>query len=614
MRNFKVKLSLRYKLLFLLTALPVVSLGLYLAMAADLFQKDKVAYVFDSSATVSRSLATETRTELQAAYASLRVIAEHYDFNQRQFGDVGKDLFTKNSKVQALLLFRREADGQYTKLGQLNKDGAQAQSFVANIPLLTKLRDLAVENALYVNEAPGRGGAVSLSFRLGEKTDPGHMVIMALYQADDMVDAFNSVGLYSNLILTRQGLRSIGSEDASAADLEVLRDVLHSSANDGAAERKMENGASYLISFATVGLGDLVVVSKVDKAKALKAVEVLLTKSILFFVALIAITLLISVFAANRLTSALRELFDATTKIAQGDFSVRVKPRSDDEVGGLTQSFNYMAGEVSRLIQATAQKARMESELATVKAVQETLFPPAQSQFGPLRIMGHFEPASECGGDWWNYSRVGNKIFIWIGDVTGHGAPAALLTSAARSAAAVIEGLPDMTPGKAMSIMNRAIQRTSKGQIMMTFFLASIDLEENTFTYACASHDPPYLLRHTGNQLTRKDLQPLNEVNGPRLGDQKEFIYPEVTLAFNPGDMLFFYTDGIMDVESPDRRKLGERAFLKSVLESANMGKGVDSKVNVIRKSLEDHRQGQDLIDDVTIVVCEYEMIQRAAA
>src|SRR5205823_2940179 len=117
------------------------------------------------------------------------------------------------------------------------------------------------------------------------------------------------------------------------------------------------------------------------------------------------------------------------------------------EVGGLAESFNYMAAEVSRLMSETAEKARMQSELATVKTVQETLFPASQSQFGPIRIKGHFEPASECGGDWWNYSRVEDKIFLWIGDATGHGAPAALITGAACSAAAVIEGLPDMSPG-----------------------------------------------------------------------------------------------------------------------------------------------------------------------
>jgi sigma-B regulation protein RsbU (phosphoserine phosphatase) len=369
-----------------------------------------------------------------------------------------------------------------------------------------------------------------------------------------------------------------------------------------------------LISYASVGFGDLTVVSKVDKTKALKAVDVLIFKSLIFFVALIALTLVISVIASGQLTSTLLELFDGTQQIAQGDFSVRVEARSRDEVGGLAESFNFMAGEVSRLMTETAEKARMESELATVSAVQETLFPKAQAKFGPLRITGHFEPASECGGDWWSYSLVGTKVYLWVGDATGHGAPAALITSAARSAAAVIDILPEMTPGKALTIMNHAIHQTSKGQIMMTFFMASIDLYEGTLTYASASHDPPYLMRSKDQKLVKKDLVPLNDVNGPRLGDKPDFEYEDITVPFAPGDQIFLYTDGVLDVENSNGKKWGERTFLKTILDAANGSGDVNQKIENVRNTMNGFRSGAQLIDDVTMVMIEFEKAEKAAA
>ena len=102
MSKFKIGLSLRYKLLALLITIPLVSLGLYLLMATDLFQKDKVAYVFDSSATVSRSLATQARMEINASYASYRAIVENFDFTAGDFNQAGKDLFGKSPRAQAL--------------------------------------------------------------------------------------------------------------------------------------------------------------------------------------------------------------------------------------------------------------------------------------------------------------------------------------------------------------------------------------------------------------------------------------------------------------------------------------------------------------------------------
>ncbi|MBX3020760.1 MAG: SpoIIE family protein phosphatase [Bdellovibrionales bacterium] len=613
MNQFKIRFSLRYKLLLMLITLPLISLGLYLMMATDLFQADKVAYVYDSSATVSRGLSTQMRMETENAYAAMRTVVENFDFASNDFNAVAKDLFAKNKRMYAVLLFRRNDGGEYIRVGQLAKEESTAQNFTANVDLLTRLRDSAVKNTVFVGENIEAPGAISASFRLGNREELNHMVVMGLYQAKDLLDTFSARGMYSSFVVTRSGQIAIGAMDVVGTDLDVLRTVLKANSKEGTAETRLSDGQAYLISYSDVELGDLTVISKVDKKKALKAVEVLVIKSLLFFAALLASTLLISVFASNAMTSTLRELLDATSKIASGDFNVKIKARSKDEVGGLAENFNWMAGEVSRLMNATAEKARMESELSTVRTVQETLFPPASSQFGPIRIRGHFEPASECGGDWWNYSRSGNKIFLWIGDATGHGAPAALITSAARSAAAVIESLPDVTPGKALSILNRAIHQTSKGQIMMTFFIACIDLDANTFSYASASHDPPYLLRKNpaAEKLSKKDLVPLNEVNGPRLGDQKDFQYPETTIAFEPGDLLFLYTDGILDVEDPKGKKWGERAFLKCLIDSANNGADVEVKLEAIRAQIETYRSGSSLIDDVTMVMCEYE--KRAA-
>jgi sigma-B regulation protein RsbU (phosphoserine phosphatase) len=600
------RISLRYKLLLLLTTLPVCSLALYLFVATDLFQKDKVAYVFDSSATVSRSIATQVRIEVQSAYDSLRYVVENFDFNQKKFNAIGQDIFNRNPKAHALILLRRDNSGRYVQLGSLTKNTERARAFVADPALIEKLRASAVAHAASVSESREFPGAVELAFRLGEKTSPDHMVLVAIYQADDMINAFEAGAMYTNVLVSQSGETSLGSAK-DFLEMNLLNTVMKSKASDGTAEVRGKTGKAYLISYSAIGVGDLVAISKVDKQKALKAVEVLVTKSVLFFVALIAFTLLISVVASSKLTSALRELYEATKRVAQGDFTVRVKSTSSDEVGGLADSFNLMAKEVSRLLVDTAEKVRMQGELDTVKMVQETLFPIAQTQFGPLRIKGHFEPASECGGDWWSYSRVGDKIYLWIGDVTGHGAPAALITGAAKSAAAVIEILGDMNPGQALTIMNRAIHETSKGKIMMTFFLASIDLAKGTMSYACASHDPPYLLKNAGRKFARRDLIPLNDVNGSRLGEYKDSRYKDVTIEFSPGDLVFLYTDGILDIESPTGEKWGERAFLSSLIESANGDGRVDNKVDFILNRVNQYRSGAPLIDDVTMIMCEYE-------
>lgn len=319
---------------------------------------------------------------------------------------------------------------------------------------------------------------------------------------------------------------------------------------------------------------------------------------------IISVSTIVSLFASGSLTSALTDLFGATQQVAEGDFTIRVKARSNDEIGSLADSFNAMAGEVSRLMGETAEKARMESELKTAQTVQETLFPATVAELAGMSIAGHYEPASECGGDWWHYSQVDEKILLWLGDATGHGAPAALITSAAKSAATIIERL-DVDPAHAMQLLNRAIYDVSKGQIMMTFFLASFDSKTKKLTYANASSEAPYLIKKQEGVLKKKDLVPMNDVNSPRLGQARDTIYEQTTIDLEPGDRILFYTDGIPDIENPEKVSWGEREFVKAIIETNKEYPPVRESVAGLVELFSAYRQNSPLKDDITFFMAQ---------
>jgi sigma-B regulation protein RsbU (phosphoserine phosphatase) len=303
----------------------------------------------------------------------------------------------------------------------------------------------------------------------------------------------------------------------------------------------------------------------------------------------------------------LTSLFNATKKVSQGNFDIRVDVTSADEVGALTENFNLMAEEVARLLQETAQKARMQSELETAKTVQETLFPETNAKIGPLSISGYYEPASECGGDWWHYCQVGKSIFLWIGDATGHGAPAALITSAAKSASTIIERL-NVNPAQALELLNRSIYDVSKGRIMMTFFLAAYDMETHQLTYANASHEAPFLMKKSDDILKKKDLIPLNEVNNPRLGQARDTKYKQTSVQLDPEDMILFYTDGIPDIQNTALKSWGERDFIKAIVRSNRDYPSAKESVDRMLTMIQEHRRGGALIDDVTFFVVKSDL------
>jgi phosphoserine phosphatase RsbU/P len=300
----------------------------------------------------------------------------------------------------------------------------------------------------------------------------------------------------------------------------------------------------------------------------------------------------------------LTQLLDATKSISQGKFDIKVPVTSRDEVGSLALSFNKMAAEVSRLLSETAESSRMQSELKTAQTVQETLFPATSAEIGDLAITGFYEPASECGGDWWHYNWVDGKVFLWIGDATGHGAPAALITSAAKSASTVIENLK-VDPAEALNLLNRSIYDVSRGRIMMTFFLACFDPKTRTLTYANASHESPFLIRKTDKELKKKDLVPLNEVNNPRLGQSRETQYEQTSVQLEVGDRILFYTDGIPDIQNVKLETWGEREFLKSVIKSNQNFPPVNQAVASLTETFQAYRTTASLIDDITFFMAE---------
>ncbi|NJL24916.1 MAG: hypothetical protein HC902_06910 [Calothrix sp. SM1_5_4] len=77
-----------------------------------------------------------------------------------------------------------------------------------------------------------------MAFRLGEREAPDHMVVMGLYQADDLLNAFQSTGLYASFVITRTGQISIGTLDVVGTDLGLLKNVLKADTKESTAETR----------------------------------------------------------------------------------------------------------------------------------------------------------------------------------------------------------------------------------------------------------------------------------------------------------------------------------------------------------------------------------------
>jgi phosphoserine phosphatase RsbU/P len=595
--------QLRYKILALLTLVPLVTLGGYLFMAIKVFEKDKLAYVFETTFSSARTLSAQVEADLNNILISAKPIIQEF-VSQGSFGTIAKSIFASDGSLEWISAFSKDSQGKYNRIGLSEKlTGVGEQDLISFGSLQSLLEEVSATGRLI--RVPFKDDRVLLVEKVGNSEAGNEKIFLIMSRLSALTPNFRNPSSAQFFLVNDKSFVLFGPTGLEATYLSqrmpghFLNFLDKTKSNSSTEQFKGSDGRDLLASFARVNFGDLTVVSMVDRKEALLAVDILIRRSIVFFILMISASTIVSLFASGSLTSAITDLFNATKKVAEGHFDFRVQVRSNDEVGSLAGSFNAMAEEVNRLMGETAEKARMQGELKTAQTVQETLFPSPEADLSGFKVCGFYEPASECGGDWWHYCRIENKVFLWIGDATGHGAPAALITSAAKSAATIIERL-NVDPAHGMELLNRSIFEVSKGKIMMTFFLASFDLDTKELVYSNASHEAPFLIKNQEGQVKKRDLIPLNEVNNPRLGQAIDTKYEQTKIQLDPGDRVLFYTDGIPDIESPEKNSWGEREFVKGILSSIQGFPPIDQSVKTLSENFSQFRQGTALKDDIT--------------
>jgi serine phosphatase RsbU (regulator of sigma subunit) len=280
----------------------------------------------------------------------------------------------------------------------------------------------------------------------------------------------------------------------------------------------------------------------------------------------------LAIFQGLRISRPLKMLAWRADQIARGDLETRVEISSNDEIGMLGENFNYMADRLAILLRETAEKATLEKELEVARTIQETLVPPPDLVVRSfINLCGYFMPASQCGGDWWTvHDLPDGRVLVVIGDVTGHGVPSAMITAAAKAACDVARSQEGsrLNVTRLLEIMNKAIFESAKRKFVMTCFASILDPKNRTITYANAGHNFPYLFRPGAPDGT--DFQVLMS-RGNRLGDLEDSAYAEKVHNLQPGDVLVWYTDGIVECENDRGEEYGEKRFRAAIRRASDL-------------------------------------------
>ncbi|HTI51845.1 MAG TPA: PP2C family protein-serine/threonine phosphatase [Planctomycetaceae bacterium] len=239
----------------------------------------------------------------------------------------------------------------------------------------------------------------------------------------------------------------------------------------------------------------------------------------------------------------------------------------------------------------------LDREFQIVGDIQRALLPAELPQIPTLDIAVHYQPAQRAGGDYYDFFPLpGGQWGIFIGDVSGHGTPAAVLMAVTHCIAHSHPG-PAAPPGRVLGYLNHhlATRYASLSETFVTAFYAIYDPATRRLTYASAGHNPPRV-----QSCENGTLLSLDGAHGLPLGIRPEERYPETIQQLHPGDQIIFYTDGITEARNPGGELYGTERLDRDLANCAFQARGL---LDSVLASVEAFADGQPADDDRTLIV-----------
>lgn len=240
---------------------------------------------------------------------------------------------------------------------------------------------------------------------------------------------------------------------------------------------------------------------------------------------------------------------------------------------------------------------QLESELELSQVVQRALLPQQVPSIAGYDIAAFSRPAQIVTGDYFDFLPFedGTHGFV-VGDVSGHGVSAGMLIASLQTVFHTLAPETD-SPVEVLRRINRLYMHNINFTTFVTLFYARLDPQTRLLSYASAGHNPTLLYRRSTGESTW--LKP----TGPAIGliDDFGFLCNEVQL--DQGDLLLFYTDGLVEALNPqETEQFGYDRLLEIV--RRNDGLSAGELVQKVRQALGDFTQGSLPADDITLIVC----------
>ena len=328
--------------------------------------------------------------------------------------------------------------------------------------------------------------------------------------------------------------------------------------------------------------------TRIDATRARIATLMLIGVVIAFF---------LSFYMASSIVKPVKALEIGALKIATGDFKYKVPISSKDELGVLSQAFNKMGDDLNASTQALVYKERVAKELELASKIQHEILPKTKPPIPGYEIGGGLIAADEVGGDCYDFiAAKSGSFYIYLGDVTGHGIAAGLISSVANALIYSATSFSD-DPKNILISANRILSEKTTKSMFMTMVMAKITPEGN-LQYISAGHNQ--VLKYHADGAKVEELPTGGMALGMVLDIEKTLTVHEIPMK--SGDVIVLYSDGLPEARNNHDEQYGMPRFKRAVSEYCDLVTP-DGIKNALLADVKEFMGKSLQLDDMTVVV-----------
>ncbi|NIR48872.1 SpoIIE family protein phosphatase [candidate division KSB1 bacterium] len=281
--------------------------------------------------------------------------------------------------------------------------------------------------------------------------------------------------------------------------------------------------------------------------------------------------------------------------IALGE-KITKSPFLKEEIDFLTTLGNssIISIENAILFEERLERQRLEEELQIASDIQKQLLPDSCPQIEGFQIAASNVSSRQVGGDYYDCFKIDDTRYgFCIADVSGKGAPAALLMSNLQASlhSLVTTGLEI---DKITARINELIYENTSYDKFITFFLGILDVETKTFKSVNAGHNPPYLFH------SDKSFQTLQE-GGLILGMMPNVQYKTETVNLKSGDCIVMFTDGVSEAMNTEEKEFEEKRIEACIQETYELS--AEKIMQSLKTAVKEFSKGMPQADDITMLI-----------